>query len=238
MMGSSILPLRLENVTVEKQGVELIKGLNHEFPSKGITIIMGGNGAGKTTLLRLIHQLEQPSHGKIIYNCPMDQIKKRSAFVFQSPILLYRSVFDNLKFPLKQQYLARDEINKRIDITAKKFKIDHLLKLQAHRLSGGQKQKVAIARAWIAKPQLLSLDEPCANLDIQSTKTIEKMILEISQHIKVIMTSHDIMQAKRLADYIVLLEEGQQIKTASKNDFFQDHKMLLKHNLVHGDLLC
>ena len=237
-MVTSILPLRLENVTVEKKGIKLIDGLNYEFPSKGITFIIGGNGVGKTTLLRLIHQLEQPSQGRMIYNRPMDQIKPHSAFVFQSPILLYRSVYENLKLPLKQNNIAIGEIQKSIEITAKKFKIDHLLQLQAHDLSGGQKQKVAIARAWIAKPQLLSLDEPCANLDAKSVMAIEKMILEISQHIKIIMTSHDIRQAKRLADHILLLDKGKQIAAASKNVFFRDHKTLLAHNLINGDIIC
>ena len=171
-----------------------------------ITVILGANGAGKSQLLRSIHGLTQPTSGQI--NAPSDQ-----AMVFQETLVLNRSVADNVKFARPG---ASDS---KIRSSLEQVQLSHLADRPAPRLSLGEKQRLAMARALITQPKLLLLDEPSASLDLQSNRVLESIIAELSD-VQIILVTHSLAQAKRLADDVVFMHQGRLLEQTSAEQFF------------------
>ena len=171
-----------------------------------VTVILGANGAGKSQLLRSIHGLTQPASGQM--NAPSEQ-----AMVFQETLVLNRSVTENLRF-------ARpDASDSQIHSSLEQVQLSHLADRSAPRLSLGEKQRLAMARALITQPKLLLLDEPSASLDLQSSKVLESIIAELSG-VQIVLVTHSLAQAKRLADEVVFMHQGRLIEQASAEQFF------------------
>lgn len=172
----------------------------------------------KTTLLRVLHGLERVNKGHVGWtrNDP-----SRHAFIFQSPIVMRRSVAENLAYPLRLLKRPKQEIKEAIDDWLLRTGLNDVRNSPAPRLSGGERQKLAIARALIRKPDVLFLDEPCANLDGQATREIEALLLEAaasSTHL--IMATHDMGQARRLAHDLLLMLDGRIHETGPAADPF------------------
>lgn len=171
-----------------------------------VTVILGANGAGKSQLLRSIHGLTQPASGQM--NAPSEQ-----AMVFQETLVLNRSVTENLRF-------ARpDASDSQIHSSLEQVQLSHLADRSAPRLSLGEKQRLAMARALITQPKLLLLDEPSASLDLQSSQVLESIIAELSG-VQIVLVTHSLAQAKRLADEVVFMHQGRLIEQASAEQFF------------------
>ncbi len=187
---------------------------------RGITVIMGPNGAGKSLLLRLLHGLVQPSRGEIFcHGEPLSPATRRAqSLVLQSPVLLRRTAQSNVRFVLKARGLdvgAAPELLKRVGLDAK-------ANTPARRLSGGEQQRLAIAQALATNPSTLLLDEPTASLDPRSTGMIEDILRTTNaQGTRVVMVTHDAMQARRLADHIVFLSEGRVVEQTAAGRFFE-----------------
>lgn len=204
---SVLFPLTLSGVTVRRQGKTVLGPVDLTLDQGGPTIIIGPNGSGKTTLLRVMHGIERISEGTVMWQ-HFDNA--RQAYVFQSPIVLRRTVADNLRYPLRligTPKAAADDLvavwTDRIGLTANRA-------TPATRLSGGERQKLAIARALIRKPDVLFLDEPCANLDGHATREIEALLQEAaSKGTRIIMATHDMGQAGRLAADVLFMLNGQ-----------------------------
>ncbi len=212
--------LQLENVTYSVDGTPLLHSVDLTQNRKGIKAILGPNGAGKTLLLSLIHGLILPDTGHVTWGgCPAHKTKVTRGFVFQNPIVLRRSVRANLAYPLKSLGRAAQQ-----DAIAKMLELSHLSHLAdqpAACLSGGEAQRMAVARALITNPETLLLDEPCSNLDPASTKLIESMILDfVTKGGNVFISTHDLKQAKRLADVVLFLDKGHLLEYHSAKDFF------------------
>ncbi len=182
------------------------------FNSGSITGITGPNGAGKTSLLNIIGDIDPGFQGRVLYdNEPLNKEKaKRITYVFQKPYLFKRSVYENIAYPLKlrgYKHKAREEEAKRI---MEKLEIKDLWNKRADRLSGGESQKVALARALVFKPEVLLLDEPTSNIDPESMKVLEREILSFNEKDKgtVIIITHNMDQAKRLCHRVVNLDRG------------------------------
>ncbi len=174
--------------------------------------IIGPNGAGKSTLLRILAGLEEISKGVCLYDKQRlkDETMKNITYMSQKPYLLRSSVYNNIAYPLKLRRYDKQIIDKNVSSIMKEFNVYELREQLATSLSGGESQKVALARALIFKPELLLLDEPTANIDPNSIELIEQAIISRNKEkaMTTIIITHNIGQAKRLCDEIVFMKDG------------------------------
>ncbi len=218
----AFMPLAVKNLCYEIDGKALIDGIDFHLAAAGLTVVMGQNGAGKSLLLRLLHGLLAPTAGEIFWGgAPMtDPIRRHQAMVFQRPVLLRRSVAANIDFVLglrgEASPSARDAMLDRVRLLDKANQ-------PARLLSGGEQQRLALARALALKPKILFLDEPTASLDPGSMLMIEETVKAIDERgTKVMFVTHDLSQARRLADDILFLHEGRLEEQAQAERFFRD----------------
>ena len=204
------MEIKLEQVSKRYGKKTVFENLNETFASGRITGLVGDNGAGKSTLLRLIAGLDLDYTGRIYYDGqPLTKpLYQKMTMVFQTPYLLKRSVYDNIAYPLQLRHRPAAEIRQKTDAMIKRFGIENLAKQYAHKLSGGESQKVALARALIFEPELVLLDEPMSGIDAASVRFMEQMIQEYAKehHKTVIMITHNARQAEELCDDIVHLK--------------------------------
>ena len=223
---TSNIKITLKNVNFTIERKEFFKNLNLKFSSSGISVILGPNGSGKTLLLNLIMGLIKPRVGEINFVGKGKNTTK--SFVSQKITLLRRNVRDNLSFPLKIQGFEDDFIKERVEYFLKKFDITDLALKSARKLSSGKKQYISIIRSFTLDSKILILDEPCANLDNISTQKIEDFLLTEGKKKKILVVTHDIFQAKRLADEIIFLNQGKVVAHKSKKDFFSSQSRLIR----------
>lgn len=207
--------LVLDALTLVEHGITIIAGIDAKLGA-GRTAILGPNGAGKSTLLRLMHGLLRPSSGRLIWPQPMSQ-----GMVFQRPVMLRSSVAANVAYGLKLRGVPSHQRRQCAQDMLARVGLAHLSGRQARRLSGGEQQRIALARAWALKPEVLFLDEPTASLDPASSREIERIIAEIAAGgTKVVLTTHNLGQARRLADEVLYLEGGRLIEQTPAAEFF------------------
>lgn len=227
------LTIASERVSFKFKDNNLFNNLSFKIKSRGITIFMGPNGSGKTVCLKLIAGLLKPSSGNLCFTK-----KVKIGYVSQKTILLRRNVYQNLLYALKISNYPKNEIKKRIDNALLISGLKDFSFFSARKLSIGQQQLLAIMRALIIRPNLLLLDEPCSNLDPQSSKVIEKILENVSSvGVKVILVTHDILQAKRLADEILFIHKGEILEHTNKKKFFSSPDTELANNYIQGMLL-
>lgn len=210
-----------------------------------VLALVGPSGAGKSTLLRLLNFLEAPTQGLINYkgsefnaSGEMPLEKRRSVTtVFQRPMLLERSVYDNVAFGLGLR--GDRDAKERVNSALEEVGLANLARQRARTLSGGEAQRVALARAMVLEPDVLLLDEPTANLDPYNVGLIENIARRLNQNhgTTLVLVTHNVFQAHRLADRVVFLLEGKMIETASVQEFFerpQDHRT---RAFVNGEMV-
>ena len=208
-MVGSILPLRLEAAELRRGGRRLVGPVDLEIGADGLTVVIGPNGSGKTSLLRLMHGLDRAARGSVSWAAPEEQARTRQAYVFQTPIVMRRRVVDNIAYPLLVHGARRAEARRRAGDWAARVGLGGALDRHAGSLSGGEKQKLALARALIRAPDILFLDEPCANLDGSATAEIEAILQEARRSgTRIVMATHDMGQARRLATETLFLLKG------------------------------
>ncbi len=204
--------LEVRDLRYRAGGELLLGGVDLSLRRGSRTLIMGPNGAGKSLLLRLMHGLIVPDEGGLIlwHGEPMTaRARQAQAMVFQRPVLLRRSVLANLKFALSVRGLRRGERASRIEQTLALAGLSHLARRPARVLSGGEQQRLSLARALLLEPELLFLDEPTANLDPASTAAIESLVLDANARgVTIVMVTHDAGQARRLGEDVVFLQDG------------------------------
>lgn len=234
----TILPLTLKEVAVRRRGKRLIGPVDLTLKDAGLTIIIGPNGSGKTTLLRVMHGVERLSEGTVTWSVPEAEAQNRQSYVFQTPIMLRRSVADNLRYPLQLLGTARLETHARADHWAARIGLTDRMDMPATRLSGGEKQKLALARALIRKPDVLFLDEPCANLDGASTRDIESILQgALAEGTRIIMTTHDLGQARRLASDAIFMLHGVVHESGPSPAFFSAPQTAELQAFFRGDII-
>lgn len=182
------------------------------IPRGKITGITGSNGSGKSTLLNLISGLDLEYSGTITYdnNSLNNDIMKRMTYVFQKPYLFRRSVIENIQYPLKIRKIEQKDIKSLSDDILDRLEVSELKFKKGHLLSGGESQKVALARAIVFNPELLLLDEPTSNIDPESMKIMEREIIDFNKRTKatIIIVTHNLQQSERLCSSVICLEEG------------------------------
>jgi tungstate transport system ATP-binding protein len=218
-----ILPVHASGLVFEAGGRRLIDGLDLTLRPGVRTVVMGPNGSGKSLMLRLLHGLLEPSAGAILWGGrPPDQaIRLRQAMVFQRPVLLRRSALANVTHALRARGLPRPERHARAESMLGVAGLGALARTPARLLSGGEQQRLAMARALSLEPDVLFLDEPTTNLDPASTLAIERLIRRAHEvGTKIVLVTHDVGQARRLGDEVVFLHHGRLEEQSPADQFF------------------
>jgi len=229
-----ILPLKINNLNYSVNGNNILKNVNIVCEEPGITIIAGNNGSGKSTLLKLLHGLIDIEKEKITWNNYNNiKIKKYQSMVFQNPILLNRTVRENLEYIVKTS--NKDRKNSAEEVIDK-LNIKNIAHISAKYISGGERQKVAIAMAIIRDPKIIFLDEPTSQLDPVYKNEIEHIISSLSNDgVKIFMTTHDISQIKRIGKEIIFIEKGKVLFQNKVKYFFNDkHCELIEKYINYG----
>ena len=239
---NTILPLSVEGLTYEVSGKRLIDGVTFTIRPHHRTVILGHNGAGKSLLLRLCHGLLTPTAGRIVWRGPdgadAHRCRLAQAMVFQRPLLLRRSVRDNLMHVLRARRTPVAQARQRIERVLKRVRLDHLADRPARALSGGEQQKLALARAWLLKPAVLFLDEPTASLDPASTLEVEGIMNALHEaSTTIVFATHDLAQARRLADEVLFLHGGRLLESGPATAFFRRPATAEARAYLSGELL-
>jgi tungstate transport system ATP-binding protein len=239
VVQSTILPLRVHELCFEAGGKRLLDRLSFHTDLGPRTVILGPNGAGKSLLLRLCHGLLQPSAGTITWAGAEAQTAHRcQAMVFQRPVLFRRSVAANIRYVLSTQGVPRRQRRAMVTEALEQAGLLPLAAQSARVLSGGEQQRLALARVWALKPQVLFLDEPTASLDPAATRAVEALLECIHQAgTKIIMTTHDLGQARRLADEVLFLHHGRLVEHAPASEFFTAPQSKEATAFLEGKLL-
>ncbi len=223
--AATILPGRAEDLVYEAGGRRLIDGLELRLEAGPLTVLVGPNGAGKSLLLRLLHGLIEPSAGQLHWagRAPGKETRRRQAMVFQRPVMLRRSAAANLHYALRAKGLDGLPLAELARDWLARAGLAELAGRPARLLSGGEQQRLAVARALSTGPEVLFLDEPTASLDPASALAIEELILEArAAGTKIVLVTHDLGQARRLADEVVFLYRGRVEAQAPAERFFDD----------------
>ncbi len=217
--------IEFKNVDLSIDGKLLIDNASCQIFHQGKTLIIGANGAGKSLFLRLIAGLLIPSSGEISLDhfTPLKNDRYCFSLVFQKPVLLRRSTFENIAYVLRHSGVDKSAIGDLVIGALKAARLEHRTQTPAHNLSGGEQQRLALARALVIAPCVLLLDEPTASLDPASTSIVEDMMSKAeADGMKVILVTHDIKQAKRIADDIIFIHEGKILAHSGAKEFFKN----------------
>ena len=235
----SILPLELSQVSYQVGHQRLLKDVTCTLDADDITIIVGPNGAGKSLLLRLCRGLLEPSAGAIEWSGAAGRNPQNyQAMVFQRPVLLRRSVQANIEFALALRKVPRRRRRALVEEALRRAGLNRFATTSARVLSFGEQQRLALARSWALRPQVLFLDEPTASLDPAATHVIEEVILAMkNEGTKIIMSTHDLGQARRLADEVMFIHRGRLMEKADAEEFFAGPKNDLAQAFLRGELL-
>jgi tungstate transport system ATP-binding protein len=235
---TSDLPIMLEDVTLRAGTATIIDRLSLTLEAGAPTVVIGPNGAGKTTLLRLAMGLAAPTSGRITWGGRADAAPTRRAIVFQRPVMLRRSAVANLRYALAAAGVRAPQRDERAADLLVLVGLADLAQRPARRLSGGEQQRLALARALAKEPQVLLLDEPTASLDPAATKAVEDVIRAVAgRGIKVVMATHDLGEARRLAGEIVLLHRGRVVEVAETTTLFESPRTAEARQFLAGELL-
>lgn len=235
----SILPLSVENLCFEAGGKTLLDRVCFSLPRGGITALVGPNGSGKSLTLRLCHGLLTPSAGEVAWATPDGGSgRKRHAMVFQKPVMLRRSARGNILHALAAIGAGRRDRAERCEAALTRFGLAELAARPARLISGGEQQRLAIARAWAMAPEVLFLDEPTSQLDPGATRQIEEMLASLrAEGVTLVMASHDMGQVRRLADRVLFLNRGRLVEDAPTAAFFETPESTQARAFVSGDLV-
>ena len=234
----SDLPIELEEVDFVAGGVSILERVSLALAAGPPTVLIGPNGAGKTTLLRLIMGLIAPTRGRVTWGGRENVPPTHRAIVFQRPVMLRRSAAANLRYALAAAGVPRAKREARVSELFALVGLNGLGRRSARKLSGGEQQRLALARALAKEPQVLLLDEPTASLDPAATKAIEDVIRAIAARgVKVVMSTHDLGEARRLAGEIVLMHRGRVVESGPADAFFSAPKTEEARRFTAGELL-
>jgi len=235
---ASDLPIMFVEAGVLAGEVAILDRVSLILRSGAPTVLIGPNGSGKTTLLRAAMGLIPVSRGRIIWGGREVSPSTRRAILFQRPVMLRRSTAGNVRYALGAAGVPHAEHEQRIAELLSLVGLNGLERRPARRLSGGEQQRLALARAMARDPAVLFLDEPTASLDPYATKAIEDVVRAVAARgVKVVLSTHDLGQAKRIGGEMVLLHRGRVIETGPAAEFFAKPSTTEAKRFIGGDLL-
>lgn len=240
-LSSSILELK--KVCKSFEGVRVLSDVDLQVKEGEVLVILGPNGAGKTTLLKIIAGLLRPEKGELVYRgkkvegVDLQSYKRRVTMVFQHPVRFNTTVYKNVAYGLKVRGFSDHEIKKRVLEMLEVVGLEKLRERNARTLSGGELQKLALARALVIEPEILLLDEPTANLDPKSAEMIEALVKQIQKKATLVISTHNLFQAKRLADRIVVLLDGQVVEDNVPKAVFEEPKDPRTDAFIRGEMI-
>jgi len=244
--------LKSEKLNVWYGRVHALKDVDVIIPSKRITAIMGPSGCGKSTLLKAFNRLLEVEgarvEGKVyfhdvdIYSDSADPytIRRKIGMVFQKPIPLPMSIYDNVAYGLrvngvKDKRLLDEVVRENLEKVGLWDEVKDRLKDSAFNLSGGQQQRLCIARALAVEPEVILLDEPTSSLDPASTKRIEELLKRLSGDYTIVIVTHNVHQAMRLAEHVVFIFEGRIVEQGDAEEIFKNPRSILTKAYIKGD---
>lgn len=209
-----------------------------------ITGIIGPNGAGKTTLMNIIAGLDEPGDGHVLYAREDEELLQTAptqeiTMLFQAPYMMHTSVENNVAYPLRLRGVEREVRERRVNNLLKEFDLSELAKNKAWRLSGGETQKVALARAIALRPKLLLLDEPTSNIDNIHVSVIEKVLTKERDHFHttIIIISHNLAQIRRICDEVIFMDKGRILEQGATEQILSSPNHPRTQAFVAGELL-
>ena len=237
-MRVSDLPLVLDEVSLRAGSTAILDRLSLTIAPGAPTLIVGPNGAGKTSLLRICMGLDAPSGGRVSWGGRADRTMARRAILFQRPVMLRRTAAANVAYALAQAGTPRKQRAQRVAALLERVGLADLAQRPARRLSGGEQQRLALARALARDPEILLLDEPTANLDPAATRGVEEIVLMAAQSgIKIVMASHDLGQVRRIAGDVIFLVRGALCERDLVGDFLDHPSTPEAAAFLRGDLV-
>ena len=217
--------ITIDQIFLKINNKKIFENLSLSFSSKGITVILGPNGSGKTILTKLILGLQKTDKGLIKIT---NKKKIKFGYTPQKTVLLRRNVFDNIAFPLAMNGCSKKEIFNKVNMYLKKFEIEKFKKLSARNLSGGLAQFISFVRSVITEPDILILDEPFSNLDANLKNKIENYLINHKSDRKIILVTHDLFQAQRLADEVILMDNGNMVSQSINKKLINSKNVKIK----------
>ncbi len=221
--------LTVENLVLRRGGVTVLD-INYLKITEGrILAVIGPNGAGKSTLLLTLAGLLKPEHGKFFYkgspvltNTGRSNMRRSVSVVFQEPLLLNTSVYNNVALGLKFRHLTSDEIKKNVESALDYFGVSTLAKRSAKTLSGGEAKRVSLARAFALKPELIFMDEAFSSLDPPTREALIDDLRSILKETKItaVLALHDREETLRLAEDVIVIDEGKIVQSGTTNEIF------------------
>jgi tungstate transport system ATP-binding protein len=233
-----LLPLTLADVVFEAGGRRIVDRVSVTLDRCARTVILGPNGAGKSVLLRLCHGLLQPTSGEVRWNSgEINGGARRQAMVFQRPVMLRRSALANVTYALKLAHVPAAERTRRATEALAKVGLEAVADRSARVLSGGEQQRLALARVWALHPEILFLDEPTASLDPGAAHEVENVIAAMhAAGTKIVLVTHNLGQAHRLGDEILFLYQGRLVERTPAGRFFRGPSSSEAARFLEGEL--
>lgn len=220
--------LELREIGLTEHGLCIVDDVSLKVGA-GRTALLGPNGAGKSSLLRLMHGLLRPSSGAVVWPQPLTQ-----GMVFQRPAMLRTTALANIEYGLKLRRVPAAERRRRALAALERVGLPELAGRPARRLSGGEQQRLALARVWALEPEVLFLDEPTASLDPASSRAVERIIFEMAAAgTRIVMATHNLGQAHRIAEEVLYMEGGRVVEQTQADAFFnQPHTAAARQFLL------
>lgn len=236
----AVRPVEGRDLTIARRDRRLLDVKTISFADGRLTAVVGPNGAGKSLLLRIVSGAMRPDSGSVTWagQPPSRAGYKKLAMVPQAPVLLRRTALANISYALRAAGVSRHDVSSRASAALEQAGLSHLSGEPARLLSGGEQKRLTIARALATEPDVLMLDEPIANLDPPSALAIESMINGArDRSVTVVMVTHDLAQARRLADDIVFMHRGRIVERGHSESFFAKPATELAHAFLHGEII-
>lgn len=228
--------LRIKNLNVNFDGIEILKNINLELAKNKITAVIGPSGCGKSTLVKSLNLLvnEEANYsgsgeiylaGQNIKEMNKEELRENIGMVFQHPTAFPFSIYKNLTYApiyygLKDKQKLDELVEEKLKMAGIYAELKDKLKMPATKLSGGQQQRLCIARALTVEPELILLDEPCSSLDLKNIENIEEMLTKISDEYTILIVTHNLAQAERIADYTAFILNGELIEYGKTEKLF------------------
>jgi tungstate transport system ATP-binding protein len=235
-----VRPITAQGLLIERTGRMLLNIPEIKLGAVNCCAIVGPNGAGKSLLVKCLSALSLADAGQVIWGeAPPDKARRfQVGLLLQRPVLLKRSAINNVIFALRAMGLKRPEALDTAYQALESAGLGALVDVSAEHLSGGEQQRLALARALALKPDMLFLDEATANVDPASTLAIEQQLGQaIERGLGVVFVSHDMGQVKRLADEVILMNRGELVEQCSRTDFFEHTTNPITRSWLAGEIL-